>query len=144
MRQPWRASRDCLLQMQLRGVAMTSISRVLVVEDNVILLLDLIDSLADHGIEAIAATSADAAAVMLLSGRIDALVTDIELPGNLDGLQLARLCAELRPSLPIVVASAGVRPGRADLPTGAVFVAKPYGINAILNGLLAPAHSQAA
>ena len=59
---------------------MTTLSRVLVVEDEVITLLALIDDLASRQIEAVPVTSARGA-VSLLDG-IDALVTDIELPGG--------------------------------------------------------------
>jgi DNA-binding NtrC family response regulator len=123
---------------------MTVLSRVLVVEDDVLLLLDLIDSLADHGIEAVPVTSADAAAPLLVTERIDALITDIELPGTLNGLQLARVSANIRPDLPVVVVSGGIRPKAADLAATAAFVPKPYGINQILAGLERHRHQQAA
>lgn len=123
---------------------MSDMSRVLIVEDDVLLLLDLIDNLADHGIEAIPVTSADAAAPLLLTERIDGLITDIELPGTLNGLQLAQMSARLRPDLPVVVVSAGIHPTRAELGATAVFVPKPYGIDRVLNGLIRHDHRQAA
>jgi DNA-binding NtrC family response regulator len=110
-------------------------SRIMIVEDNVLLLLDLADSLADRGMEALAFTTADAAAAALDTGDIDALITDIELPGALDGLQLARLCAMRRPGLPIVVVSGGVRPTVAELPPGAVFMQKPYHVDQVLKAV---------
>lgn len=113
---------------------MSSLSRVLVVDDEVLLLLDLADNLADHGIEAVPAATARSAA-SLLRGNIDALITDIELPGSYDGLHLAGLAARERPDLPIVVVSGGVRPTRDQLPPGAVFIPKPYRIADILAAL---------
>lgn len=112
---------------------MTALSRVLVVEDEVITLLALVDDLADRQIEAVPVTSARGA-VSLLDG-VDALVTDIELPGGYNGLQLARLAARLRPGLPIVVVSGGVNPSPDELPQGAIFVPKPYGIDNIIAAL---------
>ncbi|QQR39954.1 DNA-binding transcriptional response regulator [Devosia rhizoryzae] len=108
--------------------------RVLVVEDEVILLLDLVDSLVDFGLEPLPVTTASGAA-SLLGDNIAGLITDIELPGAYDGLQLARLAARSRPGLPIVVVSAGVRPSREDLPTGAVFLPKPYRVEDIVAAL---------
>src|SRR5690606_8711574 len=102
-----------------RGSPMPTLSRVLVVEDEIILLLDLVDNLAEHDIEAVPVTTAKGAVSMI--DTIDALITDIELPGGYSGLQLARLAANLRPGLPIVVVSGGVRPSQDDLPAGAVF-----------------------
>lgn len=113
---------------------MSGISRVLVVEDQPLLLLDLIDQLADFGLETLPASSARTAA-RLLGSNVDALVTDIELGDGPDGLALARLAARARPGLPIVVVSGGVRPTSAQLPPGAVFIPKPYRLADILAAL---------
>ncbi|NGP18176.1 response regulator [Devosia aurantiaca] len=108
--------------------------RVLVVEDEVILLLDLVDNLVDFGLEPLPVTTASGAA-SLLDDSISGLVTDIELPGSYNGLQLARLAARNRPGLPIVVVSAGVCPAHDDLPAGAVFLPKPYRVEDIVAAL---------
>ena len=122
---------------------MPEIAKVLVVEDQPLLLLDLIDQLADFGLEAVPAGSARTAA-RLLTTDIDALVTDIELGDGPDGLCLARLAAEARPDLPIVVVSGGVRPQAADLPAGAAFITKPYRVSDIVAALHRQAVSNAA
>lgn len=108
--------------------------RVLVVEDEVILLLDLVDNLSDYGFDAVPVTTAKGA-VSLLGDNIAALVTDIELPGNYNGLQLARFAARERPGIPIVVVSAGIRPSAEDLPAGAVFLPKPYRVEDVVAAL---------
>ncbi len=113
---------------------MSEISRVLVVEDQPLLLLDLIDNLADFGIDALPASTAGTAARLLEAG-VDALVTDIELGDGPDGLALARLAAQARPGLPIVVVSGGIRPEPGQLPAGAVFLPKPYRVADILAAL---------
>jgi DNA-binding NtrC family response regulator len=113
---------------------MSTTGRVLVVEDEVILLLDLVDSLIDYGYDPLPVTTAKAAAE-LLDSNVTALVTDIELPGGHDGLQLARLAARLRPGMPIVVVSAGIRPAKDELPEGAVFIPKPYRVDRIVAAL---------
>ena len=122
---------------------MPEIAKLLVVEDQPLLLLDLIDQLADFGLEAVPAGSARTAA-RLLTTDIDALVTDIELGDGPDGLCLARLAAEARPDLPIVVVSGGVRPQAADLPAGAAFIPKPYRVSDIVAALHRQAVSNAA
>jgi len=113
---------------------MSTALRILVVEDQPLLLLDLADQLAECGHHALTAGSARTAA-RLLDTDIDALVTDIELGDGPDGLALARLAAQARPDLPIVVVSAGVSPTRAQLPAGAVFIPKPYRVSDILAAL---------
>lgn len=114
---------------------MDQIKRVMVVEDEVMLLLDLVDNLADFGIAAVALGLADGAARTLCKSDIDALITDIELPGSTSGLDLAWRCAQLKPEMPIVIVSGGIRPTAAQIPPGAVFIPKPYSIEQILAGL---------
>jgi len=117
---------------------MSDLSRILVVEDEAILLLDLVDQLAARGLDPIPAASGSAAARQLGAG-IDALVTDIDLPGGLNGLDLARKAARQCPGLPIVVVSGGPRPRPEDLPQGARFLPKPYRLGDILAALGHPA-----
>lgn len=122
---------------------MSNALRILAVEDQPLLLLDLADQLTQCGHDVLTAGSARTAA-RLLDARIDALITDIELGDGPDGLALARLAAQDRPGLPIIVVSGGVRPMPADLPPGAVFIPKPYAVNAILSALQRNSLSRAA
>ena len=113
---------------------MFAISKILVVDDQPLLLLDLIDQLAHFGLEALPAGSARTAARMF-DHTVDALVTDIELGDGPDGLALARLAARAHPGLPVVVVSGGVRPTPHQLPPGAVFIPKPYRVADIVAAL---------
>lgn len=122
---------------------MTETMRILVVEDQPLLLLELIDHLADHGHQTLPAGNARTAA-RIIGTDIDALVTDIELGDGPDGLTLARLAASSHPGLPIVVVSGGVRPTAAQLPAGAVFIPKPYRVADILHALQSQVLSRAA
>ncbi|HWV19403.1 MAG TPA: response regulator, partial [Devosia sp.] len=81
---------------------MSKISKILVVEDNPLLLLDLCDQLTRLGYTPMPATSAGAGA-HLLDDTVTALITDIELGTGPDGLALARLAARTLPGLPIAV-----------------------------------------
>jgi DNA-binding NtrC family response regulator len=110
---------------------MSDLSRILVVDDQSLLLLTLVDELADFGFNPVPAASAGTAARLLDTG-IDALVTDIDLGPGPDGLALARLAAQARPDLPIVVVSGGHHPTSAELPAGAVFLPKPYHVAEIV------------
>jgi DNA-binding NtrC family response regulator len=113
---------------------MSDLLRILVAEDQPLLLLDLIDQLAEFGHEAVPASSARTAA-RLLDTNVDALVTDIEMGEGPDGLALARFAAKSRPGLPIVVVSGGIRPTAEELPSGALFIPKPYRVSDILDAL---------
>ena len=100
--------------------------RVLLVEDEVFIRIDTAEHLRARGFEVVEAGSADDAVDYVASGeRIDVLVTDIRMPGSLDGLALAaRLRAE-QPDLPIVVASGSVTMESAASRVGK-FISKPY------------------
>lgn len=53
------------------------------------------------------------------------LLTDVEMPGALDGFALAGHVAEHWPHIEIVVSSGRLKPKDGDLPSKAVFIMKP-------------------
>jgi len=102
--------------------------RVLLVEDEFLICDMLVEALAEHGFEVKAVANAkDALRYLTRGSPCDILLTDINLPGGVDGTALARLARELRPNLPVVYASGSYRKlDDLDAVTGAVFVPKPY------------------
>ena len=103
-------------------------SRVLVVEDEFLLCDMLSEALTAHGFDVHAVANAgDALRHLTCGSPCDILLTDINLPGGIDGTKLARLARELRPDLPVVYASGSYnRIEQLDAVSGAVFVGKPY------------------
>ena len=103
-------------------------SRVLLVEDEFLLCDMLTEVLAEHGFEVYAVANArDALQHLTCGSPCDILLTDINLPGNIDGTVLARLARELRPQLPVVYASGSyTKLEQLDAVSGAIFVPKPY------------------
>jgi DNA-binding NtrC family response regulator len=79
--------------------------RVLVVEDEDGIRELLIDTLSDEGFEIIGVETADAAAPLLRFGQVALLVTDIDLPGALDGIALAQAARDRDPTMPVVFIS---------------------------------------
>lgn len=78
------------------------------------------------GIEVVEASSADDAMDYMSSGeRIDALITDIRMPGTLDGLELAGRVRDMQPMLLILVASGSMELESAASRVGR-FIRKPY------------------
>jgi DNA-binding LytR/AlgR family response regulator len=58
---------------------------------------------------------------------VDVLFTDINLPGDIDGAELADRVREMRPDLPIVYTSGRYNSsGIGKLVPRSVFLAKPY------------------
>ena len=100
---------------------------VLVVEDNDLLRLYATDMLEENGFSVLAAENA-ADALKIFESRKDVrlLFTDIQMPGKLDGMDLARQVHARWPSVLLVITSGQVRPARAEIPDDGRFVAKPY------------------
>jgi CheY-like chemotaxis protein len=100
---------------------------VLVVEDEVLVRMLACDVLKDGGYDPLEAVSAQEALVLLEARPDIALMfTDVDMPGEINGLGLARLVALRTPALPILITSgAGVLP-EVDLPPSGRFLQKPY------------------
>jgi CheY-like chemotaxis protein len=100
---------------------------VLVVDDEPLLRMAAIDLVEEAGFEAIQASSADEA-ILLLESRMDIRVifTDIEMPGTMNGLLLAAAVRRRWPPIKIIIVSGRQSPAEADMPEGSVFFAKPY------------------
>jgi CheY-like chemotaxis protein len=99
---------------------------VLVVEDEPLIRFATVDALEDAGFEVLEAANADEALVLLGSTPVDAVFTDINLPGSLDGLGLAARVRTIYPRTRIVVTSGHVSLGAFDLASGVSFLPKPY------------------
>ena len=109
------------------------LDRILVIDDEPIIRLDARKILEDAGYVVTEAASADEAMPLLADGKtIEAILTDIDMPGTLDGLQLARWVDGLMPEVAIVIMSGHQLPRREDLPLKATFVAKPFSTSVLL------------
>lgn len=100
---------------------------VLVVEDEPLLRMDAIDLIEEAGFKTYEASSADAAMDVIRDhDDIGILFTDIDMPGSMDGLELASCVREEWPAVTILIASGVVGIGEGQLPEGAKFFSKPY------------------
>ena len=100
---------------------------VLVVEDDFLLRMDDVDIVRSGGFDAVEAGNADEA-IAILEARptIHAVLTDIQMPGSMDGLKLAKFVKDRGPPIKIVTTSGRVRIAGDDLPDGGRFIPKPY------------------
>jgi len=100
---------------------------VLIVDDEPLIRMDLADMVRDAGYVALEAADADEAIKLLETHRtIRILVTDIEMPGSMDGLKLAAAVRERWPPVAIIVTSGRILPATTELPTATAFLGKPY------------------
>lgn len=100
---------------------------VLVVDDEVFVRMDLVDTLAAAGYPTReAGCAAEAIVVLEQHPDIAVLFTDIQMPGSMDGLALAHYVRKIWPPIVIVISSGNRSPVEEDMPSGAQFLAKPY------------------
>src|SRR6201986_2791272 len=100
---------------------------VLVVEDEFLLRMDAADVIGAAGFEVLEAANADEA-ITILEARSDITVvfTDIQMPGSMDGLKLARAVRGRWPPIKIIATSGHLDVGESDRPEGGRFLPKPY------------------
>jgi two-component system, response regulator PdtaR len=105
---------------------------ILVVEDEVLLRMAVADQLRNVGYRVIEVADAQQA-LDALAHKFDVklIVSDIQLPGALDGLGLARLVRATHPAIKIVLTSG--RFGDADGSECDGFFQKPYDANRLIN-----------
>ena len=115
---------------------------VLLAEDETMVRMVAAEMRREEGsFNVIEAADADQALTVLeATTNVQALVTDVEMPGSLDGFTLARLVRQAWPHIGIVVTSGRVRPGPKDLPSGTLFIAKPYSLAALVDAVRTVLH----
>ena len=86
-----------------------------------------VDMVEDAGFDAVEAENADEA-VRILEARTDIriVITDIDMPGSINGLKLAASVRDRWPPIDIIIMSGHVKPRPEDLPPRSVFFSKPY------------------
>ena len=109
------------------------ISTVLVVEDDPLVRMLGIDILEDAGFEVFEATNADEALALLCeSGEVHLLFSDVNMPGSMNGLELAQVVHERWPAIHLLLTSGHHRPLDGELPGMGIFVRKPWTSEALL------------
>lgn len=100
---------------------------ILVVEDEPLIRFALCDCLVDEGFHVLEAGDAlSAVAVFGMAPRIDAVISDVDMPGYLSGLDLMRLVISGQRKIPMILTSGRLRDECGELPEQVLFVPKPY------------------
>jgi CheY-like chemotaxis protein len=99
---------------------------VLVVEDEMLLRMRAVDMVEDAGYTSVEAVDADQA-VAILESRADIalLLTDIQMPGSMDGLGLAHSVHDRWPPIKIILVSGQLNLANIAIPAGSRFFGKP-------------------
>jgi CheY-like chemotaxis protein len=106
---------------------------VLVADDDELVRMLIVDALTEAGFRVIEADHGEEALCILCSQAegVDALFTDINMLGSVDGLELARRARSKLPRLAVVIGSGGGRPPPDALPPSSRFLPKPYHVSDI-------------
>jgi two-component system, response regulator PdtaR len=113
-------------------------ARILLVEDNDLVRSMFSDALTDAGYDVAAAEDGRVAAALLREqAQFDALLTDINLPGSMNGLAVGQLFRERYPDSPIVYVSGAPNPlPQTSLQSGKDFVLnKPCTLTQLISRL---------
>jgi CheY-like chemotaxis protein len=106
---------------------------VLIVEDEMMLRMSAVDMVEDAGYTPLEAQDA-AEAVAILESRSDValMCTDIQMPGQMDGVGLAHAVHERWPVIKIIVVSGQLKLHDLDLPPRSRFLGKPLNAGEVI------------
>lgn len=104
---------------------------ILVVEDEVLVRMLIADQLRNAGYSVIEAADADEALALLAHTNVNVVLSDVQMPGSLDGAGLARIVRSKYPALKILLTSG--RSAAVDAVGHDGFFAKPYNVAEIMN-----------
>ena len=109
---------------------------VLVVEDEFLLRTHAVEMIEEAGFDAVEAGNADEA-IRLLETRKDIRIvfTDIEMPGSMDGLRLARAIRDRWPPVELILTSGRHKLDASEIPERGQFVPKPYGFDVLVTAI---------
>ena len=109
-------------------------ARVLVVEDDTLIRAVTIDVLEDAGFAAFEAENATEAISVLdeYAEDIAVLLTDVRMPGPIDGITLAKIAEKSWPWICAVITSGSPLHAYKLLPKTAKFIMKPWAADALL------------
>ena len=101
---------------------------VLLVEDEPLVRMNAAEQLEEAGFHVLEAANADVAMSVLeaRSDEVQVLLTDVDMPGSMDGMVLAELVHARWPHVRLLISSGYVRPYPGEIPDDRHFMPKPY------------------
>jgi CheY-like chemotaxis protein len=110
----------------------------LVVDDEPFARLSAVQVLVDQAYLVLEAADADEALALLdRNDDVSLVVTDISMPGQMDGLSMARHLRRQDAKLALVVATGRSLTEASDLPQAVQYLLKPYAAHALLHSVRA-------
>lgn len=98
---------------------------VLVVEDEPLIRMYLSDVLGQAGFHVLVASNGEDGLVLAKRENVCAIISDVAMPGPVNGFELARRVKSDSPSIGVVLLSGVMEPADYHLPRGVLFMPKP-------------------
>lgn len=118
------ARRRCYFSMSQSTLAKHT---VLVVEDEALIRMFAVCIFEDEGFEVLeAANAAEALTVLERRSDVEVLFTDVDMPGDCDGFNLALKSRITHPNIAVVIASGRPVEKTPEFTSRALFMGKPY------------------
>lgn len=106
-------------------------STVLIVEDAEILRSLMVEAISLLDVSVMDCASADDALPLLETSSIDLVISDVNMPGSMDGIELAQLIWARWPGLPVIIMSGNRVVPEEQLPAIAMFLPKPCSLDTL-------------
>jgi CheY-like chemotaxis protein len=117
----------------MNSVDTAAAAAVLVVEDEPLVRAYVADLLGQSGFEVLeAATGEEALALISDGGSLCAVISDVAMPGPVDGFELARRLRHDQPRIGVILVSGVMAPTGVYLPLGVRFMSKPVKASTLL------------
>jgi len=103
------------------------------VEDEVLIRFMISDALREAGYDVIEAFNGDEAVDLLnVATPVDLILSDVRMPGAIDGLELLKIAKQRLPTVPVILTSGHLDPRVATTEGATHFLPKPYVIDKAL------------
>ena len=109
----------------MNSVSPENPASVLVAEDEPLVRTYLADVLGQSGFRVIVATNGEDALALVKRENVCAVISDIAMPGPINGFELARRVKRDCPRTGVILVSGVMEPADYHLPRGVRFVTKP-------------------
>lgn len=109
------------------GAGLNTDFTILVVEDEALIRMVTSDQLQHCGLKVLEAANAkEAMDALAVNHGVRVVFTDVDMPGGIDGLELAAAIKDRWPPIKIIVTSGRGKVDLSDIPANARFFTKPY------------------
>ena len=105
---------------------------ILFIEDEEALRALIADSLVDEGHQVAVAAEGNEATRLLASSTYDVVISDVSMPGDVSGLDLAEIIEARYPQTQVILVSGHARTQLPSIPATTQFLPKPYRLSQLL------------